>query len=296
MASHLADQDGPCFFLSQSNEAPTWARLFAAHDETCPALDLSEALTEVYNTRHRCCVIALTLWLPPEHFHLRIAGVVPARNKMLDTIRPIDPAAYEVIHVPQFLRLADARLRDGTLVRPLLTESGKIYLTLSGILLAGDVSERYVVYRHLDDLGLAGPTAPVLHWSSHVRPPIAGRGILPFRALTDLPAELLATPYPSTSWAFNSAPIMTLPQWENYRQRQTTRVLLSTLLSDDTRPPWPRCLATRERCQGLLTTDMFSNTVLQLWQLLAGGFEHYLGRLVMEFLWRRPASTRGPIP
>ena len=60
MVSHLADREGTCSFLLQSKEAPTWARPFAAQDETCSALDLSEALTEVTNKRHRCYVIALT--------------------------------------------------------------------------------------------------------------------------------------------------------------------------------------------------------------------------------------------
>ena len=45
-----------------------------------------------------------------------------------------------------------------------------------------------------------------------------------------------------------------------------------------------------------MMVTMFSNTVLQLWQLPAGGFEQYLRQLVMAFLWQRPASTRGPIP
>ena len=242
MGTHLADLSGPCSFLSQSDETPAWARQFAVHDETCPTLDPSDALTEISNTRHRCYIIALTLWLPPEHFHLRIAGVVPARNKMLDNIRPIDPSGYEVIQMPQCLRLAKAKLRDGTLVRPLRADLGKTYLTLSGILIAGDVSERYVVYRHLVDLGLAGPTAPVLNWSPRVRPPQADRGLLPFGALTDLPAELLATPHPSTSWAFDSAPVP----------------------------------ATRELCPGPVTTEwhwvlvtMLTNMLLHLWHFLS---------------------------
>ena len=101
---------------------------------------------------------------------------------MLDNITPLDPAGYEVLHVPHVLRLARARLRDGTLVCPLSTDFSRIYLTLSGILLAGDVYERYIIYRHLVDLGLAGPMAPVLSWSSRVLPPIADRGVLPFWA------------------------------------------------------------------------------------------------------------------
>ena len=145
------------------------------------ALDLSSAVTEVANTRHRCYIVALTLNLPPNHFHLRIAGAVPARNKMLNRINPLDPAGYEVLQVPQVLRLARARLSDGTLVRPLSTDFGRIYLTLSGILFAGDVYDRYTIFRHLVDLGLAGPTAAVLSWSSPVLPPIAGAVILHYK-------------------------------------------------------------------------------------------------------------------
>ena len=47
------------------------------HGPLDAALDLSPAVTEVTNTRHRCYVVALTLSLPPYHFHLRIAGAVP---------------------------------------------------------------------------------------------------------------------------------------------------------------------------------------------------------------------------
>ena len=230
------DVDG---FLSQLTYDPTSVCPSVILESQGAALDLSSAITEVTNTRHRCYIAAFTLRLPPDHFHLRIAGVVPARNEMLDITHPVDPAGYEVLQAPQALRLASAQLRDGTLVRPLLTEFGKIYLTLSGILLAGDVSSRYIVYRHLVDLGLAGPTAPALQWSSRVRPPIADRGILPFWALTDLPAELLAAPFPTMSWAFDSAPTMTLLDWEKYRQRHTCRVVMSNLLVTTHEPPGP---------------------------------------------------------
>ena len=240
MAASVCSTDDKTCFLARHEVATTGGCPTVVHGSLDATIDLSSAVTEVANTRHRCYIVALTLKLPPNHFHLRIAGVVPARNKMLDNITPLDPAGYEVLHVPHVLRLARARLRDGTLVCPLSTDFSRIYLTLSGILLAGDVYERYIIYRHLVDLGLAGPTAPVLSWSSRVLPPIADRGVLPFWALIDLPAELLATSYPTTSWAFDGAPTMTLQQWEEWRQTHTCRVVM-TASSDETTPAlWPK--------------------------------------------------------
>ena len=110
---------------------------------------------------------------------------------MLPGLNPFDPAGYEILMVS-----------DGTLVCPLSTDKARVCLTLSGILIAGDVYDRYVIYGHLVHLGLAGSTAPVLSWSSRVLPPIADRGVLHFWALTDLPAELLAISYPTASRAF----------------------------------------------------------------------------------------------
>ena len=79
-----------------------------------------------------------------------------------------------------------------------------MHLTRSGILLAGDtVGDRCAVYRHLVDLGLAGPTAPDLPWTDHIRLSTMDKGILPFGALTALPAELLAIPFPRISWTFD---------------------------------------------------------------------------------------------
>ena len=193
--------DETACFLTRPEVATTGTCPTVVHGSLDAALDLSPAVTEVTNTRHRCYVAALTN-SPPHHFHPRIASAVPARNKMLNGTNPLDPAGFEIFQVPQVLRLAKVRLSDGTLVRPLSTEDGRIYLTLSGILIAGDVYDRYVIYGHLVHLGLAGSTAPVLSWSSRVLPPIADRGVLHFWALTDLPAELLAISYPTASRAF----------------------------------------------------------------------------------------------
>ena len=52
MAVNLAGRGGACPFLSQPRETPTWARIVDTADETCSALDLSEALTEVFF--HEC--------------------------------------------------------------------------------------------------------------------------------------------------------------------------------------------------------------------------------------------------
>ena len=53
MAVNLAGRGGACPFLSQPRETPTWARIVDTADETCSALDLSEALTEVFFPRVR---------------------------------------------------------------------------------------------------------------------------------------------------------------------------------------------------------------------------------------------------
>ena len=271
-------------------------------------LDLSPAVTEVTNTRHRCYVVALTLNLPPNHFHLRIAGAVPARNKMLNSINPFDPAGYEILQVPQVLRLAEARLSDGTLVRPLSTEYGRIYLTLSGILIAGDVYDRYIIHRHLVDLGLAGPTAPVLSWSSRVLPPIADRGVLHFWALTDLPAELLAISYPTTSRAFDSAPTMTLQQWEEWRQRRTCRVVMTAWSDDTTLALWPALLMTRVQWPSLpnmesdimgwikVTIPACYQAIRQAWRTLVDSVRSALGQAPVVPPWRRSTCLLSRLP
>ena len=42
-----------------------------------------------------------------------------------------------------------------------------------------------------------------------------------------LPAELLAIPVPNTSWAFEEKPVMSLREWEAYRCRTTSTVILT---------------------------------------------------------------------
>ena len=77
-------------------------------------------------------------------------------------------------------------------------------------------------------IGLAGPPAPILHWAGHFRIGPYGTQVLPFRSLAELPAELLAIPVPTTSWAFEEMPVMSLNEWEEYRRRSTSTVLLTT--------------------------------------------------------------------
>ena len=118
------------------------------------------------------------------------------------------------------------------------------------------------------DLGLAGPTAPVLRWSSRVLPPIADRGVLHFWALTDLPAELLAISYPTTSRAFDSAPTMTLQQWEEWRQRRTCRVVMTAWSDDTTLAFWPACLVTSDIKEWLkVTIPACYQAIRQAWWL-----------------------------
>ena len=52
--------------------------------------------------------------------------------------------------------------------------------------------------------------------------------VLSFHSLVVLPAELLAIPVPDTSWAFEEAPVMSLSEWEEYRRRSTSTVILTT--------------------------------------------------------------------
>ena len=129
--------------------------------------------------------------------------------------------------MPKLLQQASARLQDNTTVYPLATGDEDAFLSLSGILFVGRTADqRYVLHEHLVDLGLAGPPAPILNWAGHLQDGPRNTHILPFRSLTVLPDELLAIPVPSTSWAFVVAPVMSLGEWESYRQRCTSTVFI----------------------------------------------------------------------
>ena len=45
----------------------------------------------------------------------------------------------------------------------------------------------------------------------------------------------------------------------------------------------------------MVLATVFSNAVLQLWQFLIGAFAQSFGQVALEFPWRRPAGTQGPI-
>ena len=80
----------------------------------------------------------------------------------------------------------------------------------------------------MKNLGLAGPPAPILHWAGHLQEGPQNTHVLPFRSLAVLPAELLAIPVPTISWAFEEVPVMSLSEWEGYRRRSTSTVLIMT--------------------------------------------------------------------
>lgn len=163
---------------------------------------LTPHLRQVTATHIRLFLVLGTFLHGGQHFHLRIACALPARNKMLPSTEPFDPPYYCLTQVPQGFRRAYAVLQDGTVVRPFAMHGGQLFLTLSGIIFTGNsVYLRYVLQRHLVDLGLAGPAAPVLRWSNFDLGE-DGQPYLPFELLTALPAELLAVQLPTVSWAF----------------------------------------------------------------------------------------------
>ena len=68
-------------FLSQSTQQ-TWAQVV----EVAPGrgkLNMTAQLQEITTRRHRLYLIRRTLRLHAQHYHLRIAGLLPARNKMV---------------------------------------------------------------------------------------------------------------------------------------------------------------------------------------------------------------------
>ena len=84
--------------------------------------DLSKYLQEIATKRF----LASTLRHNRQHFHVRIAGVLPARNKMQCSFRPIDPPVYRLVQVPSAFRQVFAppplqmRVIALAIVRPLL--------------------------------------------------------------------------------------------------------------------------------------------------------------------------------
>ena len=224
--AHSVQQTGPLPLLSQCPQ-PAWAQVVEAIPDR-DHLDLTAQLQEIATRRHRLYIICCTLRLHAQHYHLRIAGLLPARNKMLGLFKAVDPPCYRMESLPKFLQQAIAQLKDGTIVTPFASGHADAFLTLSGILFVGDTAaQRYVLHQHLMNMGLAGPPAPILHWAGHFRIGSYDTQVLPFRSLAELPAELLAIPVPTTSWAFEERPVMSLYEWEEYRRRSTSTVLLT---------------------------------------------------------------------
>lgn len=229
MAPQAVELDQPtrASFLVQ-HTSPAWAQVV----EFAPGqgeLNLTTRLQEIATRRHRLYLIRCILRLHAQHYHLRIAGLLPARNKMVWYRRGPNPPGYRLASIPGFLQRATASLHDNTIVRPLFSSGDDSFLSLSGIIITGNTEEqRYLLHEHLVNLGLAGPPAPILQWAGHLCEGPEGCFALPFRSLVVLPAELLAIPIPSTSWAFEGMPVMSLLEWEEYRHRLTSSVLLTT--------------------------------------------------------------------
>ena len=106
-------------FLPLLRDMSPWSCALECVQGSNRPIDLSAYLSEIATKRHRLYVIACTLQHDRQHLHLRIAGVLPARNKMLDAFCPIDPPVYRLVQVPCAFRLAYAKPQDGTVVHPL---------------------------------------------------------------------------------------------------------------------------------------------------------------------------------
>ena len=154
-------QTGLLPFLSQT-PLPAWAQVVDAAPNQ-GALNMTAQLQEITTRRHRLYFIRCTVRLHSQHYHLRIAGLLPARNKMLGPHRVIDPPYYRVAAIPRCLKEATAHLKDNTQVHPLQSGHEFVFLSLSGILFVGSTAkQRYALHEHLKNLGLAGPPAPIL--------------------------------------------------------------------------------------------------------------------------------------
>ena len=200
---HRAEQTGRLPFLSQYTQQ-AWAQVVEAAPDR-GKLNMTAQLQEITTRRHRLYFIRCTLRLHAQHYHLRIAGLLQARNKMLGPYRVIDPPCYRMANIPKLRQQATAQLRDDTTVYPLASGDEDAFLSLSGILFVGSAADqRYVLHEHLQNLGLAGPPAPTLHWSGHLQKGPRNTHVLPFRALAVLSAELLAIPVSTIGWAFEA--------------------------------------------------------------------------------------------
>ena len=106
----MTEQKGRLPFLSPRTQQ-AWAQVVEiAPDQG--GLNMTAQLQEIAARRHRLYLVRCTLRLNAQHYHLRIAGLLPARNKMLGGYRVIDPPCYRLIHIPKLLQRATAQLRD----------------------------------------------------------------------------------------------------------------------------------------------------------------------------------------
>ena len=92
--AHSVQQTGPLPLLSQCPQ-PAWAQVVEAIPDR-DHLDLTAQLQEIATRRHRLYIICCTLRLHAQHYHLRIAGLLPARNKMLGLFKAVDPPCYRM--------------------------------------------------------------------------------------------------------------------------------------------------------------------------------------------------------
>ena len=92
-------------FLPIQQDSPPWCGTAECVQESTGAIDVSAHLREIATKRHRLYCIACTIPYARQHFHLRIAGVLPARNKMVADLCPVDPPVYRLIQVPSAFNL-----------------------------------------------------------------------------------------------------------------------------------------------------------------------------------------------
>ena len=137
---HRAEQTGRLPFLSQYTQQ-AWAQVVEAAPDR-GELNMTAQLQEITTRRHRLYLIRCTLRLHAQRYHLGIAGLLPARNKMLGFYKVIDPPCYRMANIPKLLQQATAQLHDDATVYPLASGDEDAFLSLSGILFVGSTADR----------------------------------------------------------------------------------------------------------------------------------------------------------
>ena len=131
--THMSEQKCQLPFLSPHPLQP-WTLVLEGSPDLS-VLNMTEHLQEIATRRHRLYLIRCTLRLQAQHYHIRIAGLLPAKNKMLGHYRAIDPPCYRLVHIPQVLHRMAAHLHDRTTVYPLASGRNEVFLLRSGIML-----------------------------------------------------------------------------------------------------------------------------------------------------------------